>query len=155
MGYVRTKDGSNWWLTMVYAPQGDKLKTQFLLELAARRENCPGPWMPLGDFNMILRASEKNNNNINRGMMNKFWSFVEEQELKEMYMHGRMYTWCNESDAPTLTKIDRALASIDWELTYPDHLLQALSTSISDHTPMHISTSTHFYLKKRFHFEIY
>ena len=104
---------------------------------------------------MILRASEMNNNNINPSMMNKFRNFVDAHELKEVYMQGRLYTWSNEQDAPTLTKNDRALASIDCELSYPDHLLQALSTSISDHKPLHLSTSTHFYPKKRFSFEIY
>lgn len=154
-GYVHTKEGANWWLTAVYAPQGDELKTQFLLELDARRALCPGPWMLLGDFNMILRASEKNNNNINRRMMAKFRSFVDDHELKELYMHGRLYTWSNERDDPTLTKIDRVLASVDWELTYPNHLLQALSLSVSDHAPLHLSTNMHFYKVKRFRFKVF
>lgn len=154
-GYVHTKEGVSWWITAVYAPQGDELKTQFLMDLDARRAVCPGPWMLLGDFNMILRASEKNNTNINRTMMSKFRSFVDDHELKEIYMHGRIYTWSNERDAPTLTKIDRVLVSVDWEIAYPDHLLQALSSGVSDHAPLHLSTNVHFYHKRRFRFEVY
>jgi exonuclease III len=154
-GLVRTKDGAHWWLTVVYAPQGDEAKTQFLIELEERRSLCPGPWMLIGDFNMILRASEKSNPNINRRMMAKFRSFVDDHELKEIYMHGRVFTWSNERDDPTLTKIDRALVSVDWELTYPEHLLQALSSSISDHAPLHLSTSVQFYKVKRFRFEVF
>lgn len=38
-------------------------------------------------------------------------------------MHGRCFTWSNEREVPTLTKIDRALVSVDWELNNPNSLL--------------------------------
>lgn len=155
IGCVHNKDGTTWWISVVYAPQGDELKSQFLLDLYSGRAVCPGPWLVLGDFHMILRASEKNNTNINRAMMAKFRSFVDDHELKELYMHGRMFTWSNERNVPTLTKIDRVLTSVDWELAFPDNLLQALSTSVLDHAPLHLSTSMHFSQKKRFRFEVY
>ena len=135
-------------------PQGDELKTQFLVELQHRRDASLGPWMVLGDFNMILHASEKSNPNLNRGMMRKFKSFVDNNELKELYMHGRHFTWCNERDHVLRTKIDRVLVSVDWELNFPDVLLQALSSNISDHAPLHLSTSAPFCPKRRFRFEI-
>ena len=109
----------------------------------------------MGDFNMILRACDKNNANINGAMMSKFRSFVDDHELKELYMHGCMYTWSNERDTPTMTKIDRILVSVDWDLGHPDKLLQALSSSVSDHAPLHLTTSMHFCPKKRFRFELY
>src|SRR4051812_34860682 len=55
-------------------------------------------------------------------------------------MHGRRFTWTNERDNPVMTKIDRVLVSVDWELNRPDVLLQALSTNISDHAPLHLTT---------------
>lgn len=154
-GLVTNKDGEQWWITVVYAPQGDELKTQFLLDLYSRRTLCPGPWMVLGDFNMILRASEKSYDHINRAMMNRFRSFVDDHELKELYMHGRMFTWSNKRNAPTFTKIDRVLVSVEWELSHPDHLLQALSTGVSNHAPLHLSTNALLHHKKRFRFEIF
>jgi hypothetical protein len=62
-GEVTTRDESKWWLTTVYGPQGAEEKILFLQELTERRALCPGPWMVAGDFNMILNASEKNNEN--------------------------------------------------------------------------------------------
>ena len=106
--------------------------------------------MVLGDFNMILRASEKNNLNLNRIIMRKFREFVDEQELKEVYMHGRRLTLTNERDSPTMTKIDRVLVFVDWELTFADCLLQALATNVSDHVPLHLSTSAPFHPKNAF-----
>jgi hypothetical protein len=45
----------------IYGPWSAKHggKTQFIQELGERRVLCPGPWLVLGDFNMILRASRE------------------------------------------------------------------------------------------------
>jgi hypothetical protein len=82
--------------------------------------------MVIGDFNMIFFASEKNNELLDRAMMARFRRFVQELELKDMYMHGRRFTWSSECENPTLTRIDRALVSVDWELQNSDSLLQVL-----------------------------
>jgi hypothetical protein len=111
--------------------------------------------MVIGDFNMILYASEKNNANLDRNMMSRFRSFVQEHELKDMYMHGRVYTWSNEREIPTLTMIDRALVSVHWDVILPDAFLQALSSSISDHAPLHLTLSVLHRPKRLFRFEMY
>jgi hypothetical protein len=54
---------------VVYRLQLQEEKVQFLQELTERRSMCAGPWLLIGDFNMILRASEKNNKNLDRGSM--------------------------------------------------------------------------------------
>jgi hypothetical protein len=56
---------------------------------------------------------------------------------------------------PTLTKIDRVLASVDWDLLFPDALFQALSSSISDHAPLLLSLGAGFRPKQRFRFELF
>ena len=86
-GLVHNNDGFEWWLSVVYGPQGDEAKIAFLEEPRARRMVCLGQWMLLGHLNMILRASDKNNNNLRSNIINKFRSFVDEHELKELYMH--------------------------------------------------------------------
>nr|XP_020157529.1 uncharacterized protein LOC109742844 [Aegilops tauschii subsp. strangulata] len=154
-GLVHNKDGFEWWITVVYGPQGDELKMEFLGELRTRRAVFPGSWMLLGDFNMILRASEKNNANLNRRVMQEFRSFVDELELKELHMHGRHFTWSNERDSPTLTKIDRVLVSVDCDMANPDCFLQALGSNVSDHAPLHLSTNAISNPKRRFCFELY
>jgi hypothetical protein len=45
-----------WWITVVYGPQLDHEKVEFLDELLHFRDACPGPWFLCGDFNMIYRA---------------------------------------------------------------------------------------------------
>jgi mannosylglycoprotein endo-beta-mannosidase len=153
-GEVHTRDNNSWWVTTVYGPQSGQDKRAFIRELAERRSLCPGPWMVLGDFNLILNAREKNNSNIDRGLFSMFRSFVQEHELKDLYMHGRLYTWSNEREVPTLSRIDRVLVSVDWDLLNPDSILQALSSSISDHAPLHLALSAAPRPKKRFQFEL-
>ncbi|KAE8766450.1 hypothetical protein D1007_43286 [Hordeum vulgare] len=112
-GRVHNTIGFHSWMFVAYVPQGDEPKSQFLLDLYARRELCLGLWVLVGDFNMILWATEKNNTNINRGMMGKFQRFVDDHELKELYTHGRTFTWSNERNDPNLIKIDRVLVLVD------------------------------------------
>jgi exonuclease III len=102
-GEVRTKDDNRWWLTTVYGPQTVEEKIAFLNELTERRSLCLESWMVVGDFNMILYAGEKNNENLDRNMMARFRSFMQEFELKDLYMHGRRFTWSSEREVPTLT----------------------------------------------------
>jgi exonuclease III len=120
---IRNGDNVRWWLTAVYGPQTNADKIAFLAELKERRSLCLGPWLLIRDFNMILRASEKNNDNLDRRMMTIFRDFIAELDLKELYMHGHIFTWSNEREMPTLTCIDRALVSVDWDLCNPDALL--------------------------------
>jgi hypothetical protein len=154
-GQVSSTNGEPWWITVVYGPQSTEKKIQFLAELSLRRAQCLGAWLFIGDFNMILRASEKNNENLDRASMRRFRDFVNEQELKECYMHGRLFTWSNERRSPTMSKIDRALVCVDWDLAFPDSLLQAISSSVSDHAPLHLSMTATLRPKKRFKFETF
>jgi hypothetical protein len=144
-----------WWLTSVYGPQPDGQKDLFLEELAAIKGSCPGPWLIIGDFNLILSAADKNNQHINRRNLQNFRRTVDELELQDLHLHGRLYTWSNERDNPTLVKLDRALASLDWDHQFPSCHLQALSSDASDHCPLLLQTNVIPAAKPRFHFEVF
>jgi hypothetical protein len=88
-------------------------------------------------------------------MMARFREFVNEQELREVYLHGRLYTCRNVRHVPTMTRIDKALVTIECELSFPNYLLQAMSSSVSDHTPLHLSMNACYRPKKRFKFETF
>jgi hypothetical protein len=53
-----------------------------------------------------------------------------------------------------MSRIDRALVSIDWELSFPNSVLQAFSSSASDHAPLHLSMNTKHNPRRRFRFEL-
>jgi hypothetical protein len=54
-----------------------------------------------------------------------------------------------------MSRIDRCLVSVDWDLQNADALLQALSSSASDHAPLHLSLGASFRPCRRFRFEMY
>jgi endonuclease/exonuclease/phosphatase family metal-dependent hydrolase len=141
--------------TGVYGPQADVDKVEFLDELRSIHSSISCPWLIADDFNLILDAMDKNNANLNRRNMGRFRRFVDETELKDLPLHGCRYTWSNGCAHPTLEKLDRVLASADWESLFPESFLQALSSDMSDHTPLLLATNAAFRPKRRFHFENY
>ena len=145
--------GVPWWLTAVYGPTVDALKAEFLDELRALRTALPGPWAIAGDFNLIVEARDKNNANINRRSMGMFRRFINELELKEATLLGRRYTWSNAREQPTLVKLDRWFCSVEWDDMHPDASLSAVSSAMSDHCPILMTTAVRYVAKKRFRFE--
>lgn len=106
-----------------------------------------------GIFNLIVDAANKNNNILNRHMMGRFRRLLSDLELKEACLVGRRYTWSNERRFPTKEKLDRWFSTADWDAGHTDHVLQALSSLISDHCPILTSTNVSFHRKSRFHFQ--
>jgi hypothetical protein len=92
--FHKQEGGGTWWLTCVYGPQVDEEKILFLQELRSVREVCIGPWVVAGDFNLIYKTSDKNNN-PNRAMMGRFRCFINDLALKEVPLHVRRFTWSN------------------------------------------------------------
>lgn len=151
---VRQLSGDSvWWLSCVYGPQSDQDKIMFLQELRDIRSGCAGMWMIAGDFNMIYRAADKNNHRLNQRMMSHFRRFLDDMELQELHLHGRLYTWSNERDSPTLERIDRVFVSEDWVVSFPNHNLRALSSERSDHAPLLLQTDCVINSFRRFRFE--
>jgi endonuclease/exonuclease/phosphatase family metal-dependent hydrolase len=129
---------------MVYGPQGDTDKLKFLQEIKQIKQAADNKWLLLGDFNLIYRASDKNNGRVNRRLMSSFRWILDEFELKELYLHGRRFTWTSATDNPTLNKIDHVFCTREWELKHPHCHLQALGSSVSGHCPMVLSCAPLF-----------
>jgi len=134
-----TRPGSadfTWWLTTVYGPQPDIDKAQFLDELREFRAVAGGPWLLCGDFNMIYRAQDKNNDRLDRRCMRRFRRFLSELLLEEIEIQGRRFTWSSETTEPTLVLLDRFFASDGWFALFQNHVVAPLSTDCSDHCPL-------------------
>jgi exonuclease III len=121
-------NGCPWWLTCVYGPQQNQDKVQFLQELRDIRAQCTGPWLVVGDFNLIYKEEDKNNSNLNRAMMGRFRRWINDMEVMEIPLHGRKYTRISSftNASPTLVRLDRMFCSLDWEDKFPGCLLQSM-----------------------------
>jgi hypothetical protein len=148
-------DGGDWWHRTVYGPTLDELKPFFLQEPREIHDTCIGMWTMAGDFNLILAASHKNQGMISRQMMGRFRRFVNDMELAEAPLSRRRYSMSNKRVAPMLVKLDRWLYSAELDAAFPNSLLHALSSSISDHCAIQMSTNVKFQSRRRFHFECF
>ena len=85
--------------------------------------------------------------------MRWFRQFINDCELQELYLKGRLFTWSNERDIPTLERLDRVLASEGCSATFPYHELSALASECSDHVPLLLKTDCSLPRCLRFRFE--
>ena len=154
--HLRSKeDGFCWALVVVYgAAQNDK-KPEFLAELVRICDGETRPMLVGGDFNIIRRQEEKNNNNFDARWPTIFNAIIESLSLKDLNLSGRQFTWTSRRDTPTLEKLDRFLASVDWEQKYPLVTVHALNRAGSDHTPLLLDTGEQAFVgnASRFTFE--
>jgi exonuclease III len=146
---------SSWWLSCVYAPQGNHEKIQFLQDLRLIRTHCSGPWLVVGDFNMILSDEDKSNSNVDRAMMGRFRRWKDDLALLELPLIGRRFTWSNGHACPTLVRLDMMFCTADWEDLFPDCLLQSAATQDSDHCPLLLGLHDINKRKGRFHFQAF
>ncbi|WVZ54663.1 hypothetical protein U9M48_005428, partial [Paspalum notatum var. saurae] len=151
----RLTDNNIWSITGVYGPQADADKLLLLAEIRALKQRVLPRWTVMGDFNMIFRASQKNNDRINRRLMGSFKALLDELELKEIHLHGRKFTWTSQTANPTMTKIDHLFCTREWEQLHPECYLQALSSSASDHCPFLLTCRPLFKRFKGFRFEAF
>jgi hypothetical protein len=75
---------------------------------------------------------------------------------RKFVLSGRQFTWANRRAIPTYEKLDRVLASVEWEQKFPLVSVRALSRSGSDHTPLLIDlgSKAHRGNTTRFSFEL-
>lgn len=144
-----------WWLTNVYGPTDNVAKGEFLQELRDVRASFHGPWLLCGDFNMIYQACDKNNGRFNLGLMRSFRSMLDDLLLDELHLSGRMYTWSNHRDNPTLERLDRIFTTVCWVEQHTCHSLRCLSSDSSDHAPLLLVLNTEPWARPRFRFDDY
>jgi len=129
-------ENKTWTLTGVYGPQSDADKILFIEEIVDVKPQALPSWLILGDFNLILCAQDKNNARLNVPMINRFQSNIDNLELARIELRGKKYTWCNDQQSPTMTKIDHFFASTDWLEIFPRSELCALASLGSDHNAL-------------------
>jgi hypothetical protein len=151
--HLKTKiDNFEWALVVVYGVAQDRHKPSFLVELVRVCENEMLPLMVGGDFNIIRRQEEKNNENFYARWPFIFNTIIESLDLREIVMSGRQYTLANERDNPTYEKLDRILVRVEMEQKFPLLNVRALSRTGSNHTPLLIDFGSPAHGGKRSHF---
>ena len=129
-------DDFHWCLVAVYGAAHPKFKEQFLMELVQACRKVSLPLLVGGDFNIIRNPSEKNNDRYDDRWPFLFNAIIDSLNLREIEMSGRKFTWANSKRIPTYEKLDRVLASTEWEQRFSLVTVDALNRS-------HSATSLH------------
>lgn len=111
-----------------------------LLEDLAGQSHLPWAW--LGDFNEILRGSEKKGG-VDRAewQMVNFRSAVDVCGFREVPFSGYEFTYDNgrELAENRQTRLDRAFATDEWFTSFPEAHLYNLDREWSDHAPIKLT----------------
>lgn len=103
--------------------QGDQEKLIFLDELRDVRVSCQDTWVVWGDFNLIYQAADKNNQRLNRRLMNSFRVLLGEVELQELHLKvgcslGPMIVTTQHWNALIVCLLQRSGFQLFWTMSY-------------------------------------
>jgi exonuclease III len=135
---VHANANTSFRLTSVYGPTKHNHKEEFFAELLSHKPPLGTRWTADGDFNQIYHAHDKNKRptSRNRNRINRFRATLRQCELSEIHLQNRRFTWSNERANPTISKLDYIFCNAEWDISFTDHILHALSSSLSDHCPL-------------------
>lgn len=125
----------------------NQLRTQSLSDI---------PWLIGGDFNTILRASEKRGGlDPDLGSIQDFQECVVDTNLSEIRYEGNEFTWCNNQtgNRRIWQRLDRVFCNGAAVVDLPELKVKHLHRMTSDHTPLLISMSPQVPFLSRFIFQ--
>ena len=125
-----------WACTGVYGPSDDGQRASLWEELSQVRARWPMAWCVVGDFNIIRYPSERLGCESFSLAMFAFSDFIESNSLVDLPSEGASFTWFRDSGLPSMSRIDRALVSLDWEEHFENGSQKVLPRVISNHCPL-------------------
>ena len=84
-----------------------------------------------------------------------FNDFIREQDLTELPIKGRAYTWSNMQTNPLLEQLDSFFTSLNWTTSFPNTMVNPLGRPVSDHIPCSVVIQSTIPRSKIFRFETY
>ncbi|XP_074290769.1 uncharacterized protein LOC141617471 [Silene latifolia] len=129
--------GESYHLTMVYAFNGVQERKILWLKLEQFSNQIRGPWLLCGDFNTVLRPSERLGGQTTDEEMEDFQHCVDHCNVLDMPATGSYFTWNNKQEANTrvYSRLDRALVNHEWVMKKPDYAAHFHVEGYFDHTP--------------------
>ncbi|KAF8080915.1 hypothetical protein N665_0914s0003 [Sinapis alba] len=140
-----TEGSSTFCLTYVYGNPQRQLRQQQWSRMANQaHEGWYRRWprLVIGDLNDIKDNTEKEGGSLKpEWYFQRFRSMLSSSGLHEVKTYGGVFTWIgNTKKGMVKTKIDRALATADWQDLFPKAWAQLLGWIGSDHRPLLLYT---------------
>ncbi|XP_060961739.1 uncharacterized protein LOC133031956 [Cannabis sativa] len=146
------------WMVMgIYGPPSYGDKEDFWKNLGEIVDQCNLPMLLMGDLNGTLKDGECLN--YVKASSTTRYSFdlrrmVHRTGLIDLGYTGVKYTWFKHNMDPLVgvslkrARLDRALASTDWRIVWPNAIVTHLTATSSDHNPILLDSSGGKYCTK-------
>ena len=153
VSFVSTQSSQLWSLVNIYCPCTGDDREEFTTWLYDVQIPNGQDWLLLGDFNYMRDPDNRNKPGGNLNDMITSNDIIRKQQLIEIPVQGRMYTWSNMQQDPLLEHLDWFFTLLHWTNVYPNTLIKPLGKPVSDHVPCIISIQTCIPRSKVFRFE--
>ena len=120
----------------MYGPNDDGQWATLWEELSQVRARWPMAWCLVGDFNIIRYPCERLGCELFSPAMFAFSDFIDSNSLVDLPLEGASFTWFRDSGLPSMSRIDKALVSLNWEEHFENVSQGVLHRVISDHYPL-------------------
>jgi hypothetical protein len=133
---VLQEDGAGWRITGFYGNPETALRYRSWALLRRLQVVSDRPWMLLGDFNEIVALDEKfGREDRCLRQMAGFRDVLTDCSLLDLGFIGAEFTWSNRREDGELVRVrlDRAVATPEWKLLFPNVTVHHLIFANSDH----------------------
>ncbi|KAF4363598.1 hypothetical protein F8388_002139 [Cannabis sativa] len=165
IGIISSDPPERPWIIMgIYGPPSFGEKEEFWKKVGEYIDHCNFPLLLMGDLNGTLKDGE-NLNYANASNTTRY-SFdlrrmVHRTGLVDLGYTGVKFTWFKKSMDPSVgsslkrARLDRAMASTDWRVDWPNAIVSHLTATSSDHNPILLDTlGGKFCTKPQFKYEM-
>ena len=111
------------------------------------------PWCIGGDFNVVRFPSEKSGQVPFITAMQEFSDLIADFGLLDIPLEGGKFTWSNNRELPSMSRLDRFLFSTKWADHFGLVNQQRLPRVLSDHFPILLNCGQIIGGKRPFRFE--
>ncbi|XP_075665423.1 uncharacterized protein LOC142635093 [Castanea sativa] len=93
-------------------------------------------WCLVSDFNIIRYPNERLGCEYFSPTLFAFSDFIENNSLVDLPLEGASFTWFRDSGLPSMSRIDKALVSLEWEEHFENVSQRMLPRILSDNCPL-------------------
>ncbi|GKD68638.1 reverse transcriptase [Tanacetum coccineum] len=126
----------------MYGPHNREDRARVWRRIINQAISCSGPFLLIGDFNLIGGIIDKQGGSVNVSRIDEFQEFMYASELIEILFKSTAYTWDNKRNGGenVRERIDRALGNATLFEAFPYQSLTHLPLIGSDHSPLTYKT---------------
>ncbi|KAK9268085.1 hypothetical protein L1049_010524 [Liquidambar formosana] len=145
--------GLIWALSGVYGPVGATERRVLWAKLEAVKDVWRAPWCITDDFNIVRFPSERWPESGLTNAMMEFSDFINRNALVDPPLVSGRFTWSNNQDHPSLSRLDRFLEIRGFDNLFLRMVQSVLPKPCSDHVPLLVDSEGLQYQKGPFRFE--